>query len=876
MNRLLAIILFVLLLSPLFTTHVLANPSTVIYVSPDSKTVNVGDTFSVNVEVADVVGLTCWQFTLYFNKAVLQCTGATEGPFLKSGGGTIFGKTIDNTNGNVAPYCSLLGNTQVSGSGVLVIITFSATAAGQSTLHLADTLLGNTQIPPKDMPHSTSDGVVYVGGPPNRKLTVSSAHDSPSPPNGDNFYSDGQSMTCSVTSPVTEGNTVWTCTGWTGTGSVPPSGTGKTVTFLITQDSSITWNWQGTPVQHKLTVSCVHDTPVPGVGDHYYDHGQSVTCSVTSPVTEGNTVWTCTGWTGSGSVPSSGSGTLVTFTMTQDSTITWNWQGKVNQPPVASNLQINPPSPKKGDSLTASYTYYDADGDPESTSEIRWYKDTVLQSAYNDMKTVPGTATVRGQTWYFTVRPYDGKDFGDLKTSASVTVLNTPPAASGLTITPSSPKTMDDLVAGYAYYDADGDLESGNEIRWYKNGLLQSAYNDLKTVPASATVKGEVWYFTLKPKDGAEFGTLRTSSSVTIQNTPPAASNLAITPSFPLPTDNLVGSYDYYDADGDGQAGSQIRWYKNAVLQSAYNDLLTVPYSTTSPGQQWYFTVTPKDGTDSGTMQTSPTVTIQSGPNTPPVASNLAMTPSSPKTTDNLVGSYTYYDADGNPESGSEIRWYKNGALQSAYNDLLTVPSSGTSAGESWYFTVRPKDGKDFGVLQTSPSVTILVHVNDVAIMDIIPSKVYMYQGHSESFRILVQNKGMMTEIFNVTLRVNNTIINTQTVTLTGGDSTNITISWDTTGFNYGNYTVVAYAEPVQYETLTDDNACRSWIFITIPGDINHDFTVDIYDAILLAGAFNSRSSDSHWDADADINGDDLVDIYDAIMLAGHYGEKPA
>src|SRR5690606_21182749 len=32
--------------------------------------------------------------------------------------------------------------------------------------------------------------------------------------------------------------------GWTGTGSVPPSGTGGTVNFTITQNSSITWNWE--------------------------------------------------------------------------------------------------------------------------------------------------------------------------------------------------------------------------------------------------------------------------------------------------------------------------------------------------------------------------------------------------------------------------------------------------------------------------------------------------------------------------------------------------------------------------------------------------------------------------------------------------------
>jgi parallel beta-helix repeat protein len=56
-------------------------------------------------------------------------------------------------------------------------------------------------------------------------------------------------------------------------------------------------------------------------------------------------------------------------------------------------------------------------------------------------------------------------------------------------------------------------------------------------------------------------------------------------------------------------------------------------------------------------------------------------------------------------------------------------------------------------------------------------------------------------------------------------------------------------------------------------GDTNHDGTVDIYDAVLLAGAFNSKLKDPNWNASADFNGDDVVDIYDAIILSNNYGK---
>ena len=163
--------------------------------------------------------------------------------------------------------------------------------------------------------------------PVNPVLTVYSAHDSPNPSNGDHYYNDGSSVTCSVSSPVNEGGTVWTCTGWSGTGSVPASGSSTSVTFTITQDSSITWNWQGSVPQRRLTVYSAHDSPNPSNGDHYYNDGSSVTCSVTSPVVEGDVTYTCSGWSGTGSVPSSGTGNTVTFEITQDSRITWSWQG---------------------------------------------------------------------------------------------------------------------------------------------------------------------------------------------------------------------------------------------------------------------------------------------------------------------------------------------------------------------------------------------------------------------------------------------------------------------------------------------------------------------------------------------------------------------
>jgi hypothetical protein len=101
-----------------------------------------------------------------------------------------------------------------------------------------------------------------------------------------------------------------------------------------------------------------------------------------------------------------------------------------------------------------------------------------------------------------------------------------------------------------------------------------------------------------------------------------------------------------------------------------------------------------------------------------------------------------------------------------------------------------------------------------------------------------------------------------------------LTFTWNTLGFAKGNYTLSAYAWPVPSETnIADNNFTGGVISVTIPGDVNGDFTVDIYDAITLAGAYNSGPTSPNWNSNADINSDNIVDIYDAIILANHYNQ---
>jgi hypothetical protein len=55
-------------------------------------------------------------------------------------------------------------------------------------------------------------------------------------------------------------------------------------------------------------------------------------------------------------------------------------------------------------------------------------------------------------------------------------------------------------------------------------------------------------------------------------------------------------------------------------------------------------------------------------------------------------------------------------------------------------------------------------------------------------------------------------------------------------------------------------------------GDVNRDYTVDIFDLVIVAGAYGSSDGGINWNPCADVNGDGTVDIFDLVIVAGQYG----
>jgi len=110
--------------------------------------------------------------------------------------------------------------------------------------------------------------------------------------------------------------------GWTGTGDSSYSSKDNPASITMNGPTAETAAWRH---EYYLTVTSSYGSPTPESG--WFEAGKSITALVTSPVAGPVvTQYLCTGWAGTGCVSTSGTTTSVTFTITEPSSITWNWQ----------------------------------------------------------------------------------------------------------------------------------------------------------------------------------------------------------------------------------------------------------------------------------------------------------------------------------------------------------------------------------------------------------------------------------------------------------------------------------------------------------------------------------------------------------------------
>jgi len=173
------------------------------------------------------------------------------------------------------------------------------------------------------------------------------------------------------------------------------------------------------------------------------------------------------------------------------------------EPPTAPRVRISPARPRTDEALQAVLLTPSVDSaNRPITYRYAWSRD---DAAVDDQTTdrIDPSLTGRGQRWRVTVTALAGDASSEPNTD-EVTVINTPPVMTSLTLAPSPAPATEPLTAQAAATDADADPVTFV----YAWRLNDAPVADLtgNAVPAARLSAGQQWSVTVTPTDGSESG----------------------------------------------------------------------------------------------------------------------------------------------------------------------------------------------------------------------------------------------------------------------------------------------------------------------------------------------------------------------------------
>lgn len=371
----------------------------------------------------------------------------------------------------------------------------------------------------------------------------------------------------------------------------------------------------------------------------------------------------------------------------------------VNGAPTAPTVTLAPASPATGDDLSVNFdtAASDPDGDPV-TYAYAWSVDGA-PSAASTSNTLPASATSHGETWGVAVTASDGFASSPAGT-ASVVIANTPPVA-GISLTPSSATRSSTLTCSASSTDVDADGVSYH-LTWTVSGAAVAASTtsaDSSTL-AGAFIAGQPVVCVIVADDGLG-GSDTVSASVTVYNTPPVVSSVALSPGIVYTNDTLAASAVSSDADGDSLSLSYDWYVDGALAQSGASSTLS-GVTSFNRGQVVYATATADDGTTTmGASSSSVTVS-----NSMPTAPVVEIAPADAQHGDDLTCSVMTdsYDADGDALTYG-FGWDVDGVTYTAAADGTTdsvVSGVDVYTAQAWTCSVSASDGSASGLSGTA------------------------------------------------------------------------------------------------------------------------------------------------------------------------------
>jgi hypothetical protein len=347
----------------------------------------------------------------------------------------------------------------------------------------------------------------------------------------------------------------------------------------------------------------------------------------------------------------------------------------VNGLPTAPAVAISPEPAYTDDALTASAS---GSSDPEN-DPISYSYEWLLNGSATGLTgaILPSTETSKGETWTARATPSDGMGSGDYA-EAAATILNHPPAISGVSISPGtgvSPNAF--LTCSASITDADASDILSTTYAWTVGGASAGSGSTLQLDPSFAAA-GDIVECTVGTWDGTD--SAGGSASVLIDNTDPAMAAVSIVTAAPHYNDSALECIaSATDADGDAISYT-FSWTNQSAgtllgsgTSAGASSTVTLSAAVAAPTDDIRCQATADDGLG-GTATGSDTAALDN--RAPSMASATLSSAGGFQSGETIACTPSATDADGDSLSLS-YSWTSNGlALGSTADSYAVVPGS--------------------------------------------------------------------------------------------------------------------------------------------------------------------------------------------------------
>lgn len=366
-----------------------------------------------------------------------------------------------------------------------------------------------------------------------------------------------------------------------------------------------------------------------------------------------------------------------------------------NTVPTTPAVEITPEPALTTHTLNAVLTKPSVDADGDAITYLyRWFRSRqVLAQLPPTQASVPPDLTKKGERWSVYVVAVDG-DGESLPAGAERVVLNTPPEAPVISISPTAIDTTTELVAKVdtPARDADGDRATYT-YAWKVDGRPIAQAEKQNTLPAYVARKGQTVELTVTPYDNEAAGTL-SSTTVKARNALPSGVALHVLPLHPRRQDTLVGHLLSAALDPDSDPVAHKASWLLDDQPTALAQGFTVPTAALKKGQRWTLVVTPSDPEGDGAVAKVSTQIV----NTPPTGLKAQLREALPYVTSPIVVDVASkgLDVDGDAIS-VDYEWRRNGAPQPFDKSKNALERVDIKKGDVWQVTVQSRDAEQAG-----------------------------------------------------------------------------------------------------------------------------------------------------------------------------------